>query len=120
MEDLRQLRIQFLVVLQLEVGEAVRRGKFLEGGENDAGACLGTDEVSAEERTLGRLDREVSGVIVDEELDRQLVVDERLQLLQVHLNGAVALEADERTRTVRKGGADCRGESVTHGGAGFV
>ena len=63
--------------------------------ERQAAAGTLADAAAAEQVVLRLPDRHVAVVVEDEDLDRQLVLDDRLQLLQVHLDAAVAGEADD-------------------------
>ena len=47
-------------------------------------------------------------------------MDDRLQFLDVHLHAAIAGKADDSLTEAGDGGADGRGQVVTHGGAAGV
>ena len=58
--------------------------------------------LSAEEVGLRLANAVVAAVVDDEDLDRQLVADDRLKLLQVHLDRAVAGEDEDVMLLVRR------------------
>ena len=62
----------------------------------------------------------VAAVVDQEYLDRQAVGQYRLQLLQIHHDAAVALEADRLPPAAADAGADGGGQGVAHAGCGAV
>ena len=63
---------------------------------------------------LSRPDRGVTLVVKNEELDRQAETRDRLQLLDVQLEAAVAINADRPLATARKATSDARREAEAH------
>ena len=74
----------------------------------------------AEEVILGEADGVVAVVVDHEDLDRKVVGQNRLQLLQVHHDGTVALEADGFFASAADAGADGRRQAIAHAGNGAV
>ena len=62
----------------------------------------------------------ISAVVDQENLDRQPVRQDRLQLLQVHHDGPVALQADRVPPSSADAGSDGCRQTVSHGGDGAV
>ncbi len=114
-----------------EVGGVKPRGADAESAGNrheirqsDAGIRVGAGKAAEEVRLRGA-DRQVAAVVEDENLDRQPVLDDRLQLLQVHHDAAVTGEADDSTLLAAGGqraepGANGGRQVVAHRGAAGV
>ena len=64
-------------------------------GEGDAAGGSGADQAALKEAGLGLTDGEIAAVVQDEDFDGELVADDGLELLNVHLETAVAGEADD-------------------------
>jgi hypothetical protein len=67
-----------------------------------------------EQVVLGGANRTVTAVVDHKNLDRQMMIDQSLQFLNVHLNATVACEADHPFATACDCGADGRGQIVAH------
>ena len=64
---------------------------------------------------LGHPHGEIARVIQDKNLDRQVVVHDGLQLLNIHLDAAIASHADDALAGTGEGRPDGGGQVVTHG-----
>ena len=94
--------MQLFVVMRADEREAVRVRDLLHVRKaqvlNTAHTRVDANaykRLSAEEVGLRLADAVIAAVVDDENLDRQLVADDRLELLQVHLDGAVAGEDED-------------------------
>ena len=101
--------MQLFVVMRADEREAVRVRDLLHVREaqvlDAAHARVDANAykwLSAEEVGLRLADAVIAAVVDDEDLDRQLVADDRLKLLQVHLDGAVAGEDEDVMLLVRR------------------
>ena len=101
--------MQLFVVVRADEREAVRVRDLLHVREAQVLDAAHTrvdanayKRLSAEEVGLRLADAVVAAVVDDEDLDRQLVADDRLELLQVHLDGAVAGEDEDVMLLVRR------------------
>ena len=75
---------------------------------------------TAEKRVLRILDRQVAMVVEQENFNRELVIADRLQLLQVHHDAAVPRQQDDPPAIRRERCADRRGQIVAHRGAADI
>jgi hypothetical protein len=104
------------------VGVAKRLCKLFKLREGQV-AALGADAdlaVLLEKVVLRQADRVITVVVDEEDFDRQLVRQDGLQFLQVHHDGAVALEADRLAASAADAGTNGRGQTVAHAGNGAV
>ena len=104
--------VQLVVTLQRENAEAERSGDLAEIREGDVALGPAADLDAVEEVAVRLEDRDVAAVVEQEDLHRQAVAGDRLQLLHVHHDAAVAGERDDPPLVVARGADADRGRQV--------
>ena len=92
----RQFAVKILPRADLERRQAEGQGQLGEIRARNAGGPVGAGIATLQHGFLRVLDHEVAVVVEDDDLDRQLVMHDRLQFLEIHHHAAVAIQTEDR------------------------